>query len=287
MSRHAGWLCGSSRRAVPLSKIQREILRLLAAQRSLESYVAGLTPLHRDGPRFSGDIDIFHDREEQVAIAAARDAESLIKAGFALAWLRQEPGLHAAEIRHGDEATKLEWARDSDFRFYPAIADELFGYMLHLVDIITNKALAAAGRNVPRDALDLLYIHEQHLPLGAVIWAAVGKDPDYSPENLIAEIRRNARYRAEDYDALALVAPVDAGDVLRRLRAGLDEAEALVQAMPAGKEGLIFLENGKPVRPDPERLDRYVALAGARQGLWPSSSEIGSAMLERYGKPPL
>src|SRR5580704_11799642 len=98
MSRRAAWRCGSSRRAVPLSKIQGEILRLLAAQRSLESYVAGSMPLHRDGPRFSGDIDIFHDREEQVAVAAARDAERLIEAGFTLAWLRQEPGLHAAEI---------------------------------------------------------------------------------------------------------------------------------------------------------------------------------------------
>ena len=90
--------------------------------------------------------------------------------------------------------TPLEWARDSDFRFFPAVADELFGYRLHIADIATNKALAAGGRREPRDVLDLLYIHGRHLPLGAVIWAAVGKDPGYSPESLICEIRRNARY---------------------------------------------------------------------------------------------
>lgn len=94
---------------------------------------------------------------------------------------------------------KLEWLRDSDFRFFPIQPDDVFGYRLHVVDIATNKALAAAGRREPRDVLDLLTIDEQHLPLGAVIWAAVAKDPGFSPESLIADIRRNARYPADDY----------------------------------------------------------------------------------------
>jgi hypothetical protein len=191
----------------------------LAAHRSPESYVAGSTPLHRDGPRFSSDIDIFHHREEQVAVTAAADGLILAGEGFLVEWIRQEPGIHAALVqRHGD-STRLEWVRDSDYRFYPAVADELFGYTLHMIDIVTNKALAAAGREVPRDVLDLLYIHETHLPLGAVIWAAVGKDPGYSPESLINEIRRNARYRADDYAALPIAEPIDAGDVARRLSA--------------------------------------------------------------------
>ena len=197
-----GWPNRSNKRAVPLSNLQSEILRTLAAHRSPESYVAGSTPLHRDGPRFSGDIDIFHDREEQVAIAAAKDAAILLAEEFTVEWLRQEPGIHAASVERGGENTRLEWVRDSDFRFYPAMPDALFGYTLHPADIATNKALAAAGRQVPRDALDLLYIHEHLLPLGAVIWAAVGKDIGYSPESLIAEIRRNARYRADEYEAL-------------------------------------------------------------------------------------
>jgi hypothetical protein len=267
---------------VPLSKLQQHILRTLAAHRNPESYVAGSTPLHRGGPRFSGDIDIFHHREEHVAEAAAKDAEILTAAGFAVEWLRQEPGIYAALVQRTGESTKLEWVRDSDFRFYPAMPDELFGYALHLADIATNKALAAAGRQVPRDALDLLYIHEHHLPLGAVIWAAVGKDPGYSPESLIAEIRRNARYRADEYEALLMAEPVDAGAVARGLRAALDAAEKFTNTMPAGKEGLLFLEDGKPVQPDPHQLERYTELAGKRHGVWPSSSEIGSAMLERY-----
>jgi hypothetical protein len=169
---------------VPLSDLQREILRTLAVQRNPESYVAGSTPLHRDGPRFSGDIDIFHHREERAAAAAAEDAAILKAAGFAVEWLRQEPGIHAAAVQRRGASTKLEWVRDSDFRFYPAEPDELFGYMLHLVDIATNKALAAAGRQAPRDALDLLYVHEQHLPLGAVIWLRSAKTPAIRPRVL-------------------------------------------------------------------------------------------------------
>jgi hypothetical protein len=270
---------------VPLSRIQGAILQLLAAHRNPESYIAGSTPLHRDGPRYSGDIDIFHHREERAAAAAAEDAAILTAAGFTVEWLRQEPGIHAASVQRQGESTKLEWVRDSDFRFYPAVPDALFGHVLHLADIATNKALAAAGRQAPRDALDLLYIHEQHLPLGAVIWAAVGKDPGYSPESLIAEIRRNARYRADEYEALSTAEPVDAGAVVRRLRAALDAAEEFVRAMPVGKEGLLFLEDGKPVQPDPQRLEAYTELAGKRHGVWPGSSEIGGAMLERYLTP--
>ena len=130
--------------------------------------------------------------------------------------------------------------------------------------------------------LDLLTIHERHVPLGAVIWAAVAKDPGYSPEGLIGEIRRNARYRQDDYADLSLTEPVDAAAVAQRLRTVLNEAETFVRTMPAGKEGLLFLKDGRAVQPDPARLDAFAEHAGSRHGHWPSSAEIGSAMLERY-----
>jgi hypothetical protein len=255
---------------------------LLAAQRDPESYVAGAAPINRDGPRFSDDIDIFHDREESVAIAATADAALLKKADFTFSWIRREPGIHGAVVERDGQSTKLEWARDSDFRFFPTVRDDVFGYVLHPVDIATNKALAAAGRREPRDVLDLLTIHDRHVPLGAVIWAAVAKDPGFSPEGLIAEIRRNARYRQDDYADLALIEPVDAGAISQRLRRALADADTFVRAMPAGKEGLLFLKNGQVAQPDPARLGDYVEHAGRRHGHWPSSSEIGSAMLDRY-----
>ena len=57
---------------MPLSNIQSEILRLLAAHRNPESYVAGAVPLNRDGPRYSDDIDIFHDSDGEVTDPVSR-----------------------------------------------------------------------------------------------------------------------------------------------------------------------------------------------------------------------
>ena len=166
--------------------------------------MAGSIPLNRDGPRTSEDIDIFHSREEAAAKAALADTALLAEAGFAIEWLRREAGIHTAAVRRRGESVRLEWVRDSDFRFFPLVRDDLFGYTLHVADIATDKAMAAAGRQAPRDVLDLLDIHERHLPIGAVVWAAVEKAPGFTPEGLIAEIRRNARYRADDYAALPM-----------------------------------------------------------------------------------
>ena len=57
---------------MPLSDIQEEVLRRIAANRSPESYLAGATVLHRakDTPRFSRDLDFFHDIEDSVARSA-------------------------------------------------------------------------------------------------------------------------------------------------------------------------------------------------------------------------
>ncbi|MBF0294285.1 MAG: hypothetical protein HQL96_03780 [Magnetococcales bacterium] len=270
---------------MPLSKLQSDILVLLASHRNPESHVAGASALNQHGPRFSGDIDIFHDHEEAVALACEADSRVLMENGFLLQWLRRYPGLHAAVVERGGEKTKLEWLQDSDFRFFPTVMDDLFGYRLHIIDLATNKALTAAGRREPRDVLDLLYIHAHHLPLGAVIWAAVAKDAGYSPESLITEIRRNAHYRADDYADLALIEPVDAAIVSRTLRQALDEAEVFVRAMPPGKEGLLFLQGGVPVQPDPDHLADYVEHAGQRRGHWPSSPEIAAAMVECHKMP--
>ncbi len=49
--------------AVPLSQNQTDILRLLAAHRDPERYVAGSTPRNRHASRYSGDIDVSQDRE--------------------------------------------------------------------------------------------------------------------------------------------------------------------------------------------------------------------------------
>ena len=273
---------------MPLSNFQSRLLRLLAAHRNPESFVAEAAPLAREGSRFSKDIDLFHDRENAMQEAVNADTAVLQQEGFAIEWIRRFPTIFTAIVRAGDDGTLLEWVVDSAYRFFPAIQDDLFGYVLHPADIATNKALAAAaGRREPRDIIDLLAIHARTLPLGAVVWAACAKDPGFSPEGLIAEIRRNARHQQADYDRLENEMPIDAAATSRALHAALDAADAFVRSMPGGKEGLLFLDSrGRPVRPDPARLDSYAAHGGQERGHRPSSPDISRAMLERYKQQP-
>jgi hypothetical protein len=270
---------------VPLTRLQSGLLRVLSSQRSPDSYVAGAVPINRDGPRYSGDIDIFQDSDERLAAIAASDEAIITEAGFALTWLfTQGGGKRSALVEGLDEATQLEWVADADFRFFPAQPDELFGYVLHPADLATNKASAAADRRVPRDIVDLLTIHEAILPLGAVVTAAVGRFPGMTPEEMLSEIRRHSTFTAEEFRALATERPIDVQLTHRKIKAMLGEAETFIQQLPSDEVGVLFLEDDRPVQPDPAQLARYTRRAGSRRGAWPSSSEIGSSMLERYGE---
>jgi hypothetical protein len=124
-----------SEHVVPLSKIQIDVLQLLAADRDPDSDIAGATLLNRNTARYSDDIDVFHDRDERVAAAALHDVSVLEAAGYRVAWLRQLPLLSTIEVTQGDASTRLEWVVDSDYRFFPTRRDEIFGYVLHPVDL--------------------------------------------------------------------------------------------------------------------------------------------------------
>jgi hypothetical protein len=272
---------------VPLSRIQIDTLRLLAAHRDPESYVAGSTPLNLHELRYSGDIDVFHDREERVSRSAEEDTALLQAHGYDVEWQRREPTIYTVVVKRGGEQTKLEWVVDSDYRFFPTMKDEMFGYVLHPVDLAMNKVLAAAGRREVRDIVDTVTIHRSILSLGAVIWAAVDKAPGFTPEGLISEIRRNSSYPVVEWRALTASQPLDPGVIMGELRTALEEAETFVGRMPTEKAGLLFLKDGVVVQPDPSHLDDYQTHAGQRRGQWPTSGEISRAMLERYNQGPL
>ena len=237
------------------------MLRVLAAGRSPDSYIAGGVA-NREGPRFSGDIDIFQDSENRLAAAAKALAES---GGFG-------------------ETMQLDWVADSAFRFFAAQRDDLFGYVLHPVDLATNKAAAAADRREPRNIVDLVTIHENILPLGAVICAAVGRFPGQSPEEMLADITRHSRFTAEEFRVLATERPIDVPGLHRRIRSMIESAERFISRIPSEAVGFVFLAGEKPVQPDLETLGTYQRQAGAPGGVWPSSPEISSAMFEQYGK---
>jgi hypothetical protein len=278
------WRKISKDSAVPLTKLQSHVLRVLAAKRSPDSYIAGGVALNREGPRFSGDIDIFQDSEERLETAAEADAGALSEAGFTFSWKKIQRGKRDAEVAGDGDRMRLEWTHDSAFRFFPTRRDELFGYVLDPVDLATNKASAAADRREPRDVVDLVTIHENILPLGAVVCAAVGRFPGQSPEEILSDIIRHSRFTAEEFRVLATERPIDVPDLHRRIRNMLEDAERFSSRIPSDAVGFVFLEGGKPVQPDLEALGRYQRHAGTPGGVWPSSPEISSAMLENYNK---
>ena len=105
-----------------------------------------------------------------------------------------------------------------------------------------------------------------------------------SPEEMFDEIRRRSTFTADEFQVLAMEAPLDPRLVHKRIKAMLEDADAFIQRLPSDAVGCLFLEGDNPVQPNPAALDRYQRHEGARRGHWPSSSQIGSAMLERYGK---
>jgi hypothetical protein len=274
---------------MPLTRLQQRTVTLLAAHRNPESYVAGGAVLQVEGIRLSKDLDIFHDRERDVGPTARADAELLAANGLRLSWERQDPTMYRAEVADGVEATRLDWVIDTDYRFFPTLPDPLFGYVLHPADLATNKLLAAADRFEVRDAVDLLWIDARLQPLGAVAWAAAEKNPGWTPEGLLAEVRAKARYRDDVLAAENLIEPLSAAELNTRLRKLVAAGEALARAFPDELEvGLLLNPDGSLARPDPDRpetLEGLVVHHGSRKGSWPSSPEIGSVMLRERPLP--
>jgi hypothetical protein len=259
---------------MPLTPFQSQTLRLLAAGRSPESFLAGGTVLNAgaDSPRYSKDLDIFHDVEASVAASAETDAATLRAAGYEVAWLLRQPMFQRAQVVRDGSRLLIEWVFDSAFRFFPVERDDLAGWRLNLYDAATNKLLALMGRSEPRDYLDVLFFHQRHLSLGALCWASSGKDPGVNPFMILEECQRTTRFRPEQFRELHLAAPLDLPGWRQAWIEASREAQSLLQRLPAEEAGCLYLDAaGKPVSPDPASAG-FPALRrhfGSVRGAWP------------------
>ena len=252
-----------------------ELLRCIAANRSPESYLAGATVLNRasGSPRFSQDIDLFHDLADSVTLCAEQDAATLAEAGYAIEWILRTGTFHRAVVTLHGQQVKVEWAQDSAFRFFPVQKDAFCGYRLHDADAATNKVLALANRSEIRDFVDVLHLHQTYLTLGALVWAACGKDPGFTPEFLLDQVSRHTAYTQADVDRLQLKAPLDLKLLKRKWLDALREAQKLVESLPTTEIGCFYLDQTQaPVNPDPS-ADEFPLLlrhCGSVRGAWPT-----------------
>jgi hypothetical protein len=232
-----------------LTHLQRTLCRLLAEHRirSGESYVAGGVALNEllGGARVSRDIDLFHDTEEAVEASWSADRSCLERAGYSVRVLRERPGFVEAEIAGDGEAMRMEWARDSAFRFFPLVEHPDLGLALHPFDLATNKLLALIGRREVRDWVDILQCDSSLQPVGYLAWAACGKDPGFSPASIVEHAARFGRFAPEEVAELTFAGPApDASDLARRWHAALDAARAVVELLPAAEAGTCVLSGG-------------------------------------------
>ena len=162
----------------------------------------------------------------------------------------------------------------------PLVHDLLGGLLLHPIDLAVNKVLALIGRDEPRDFVDVLYVHEHVLRLGAMCWAAVGKDPGFTPLSLLELLRRQGRYRPEDFSRLDLVAPFDLVAAKNSWRGALEEADVFCRSRPPSEIGCLYWAPSKRrfVVPPLDGLasDDIVAHYGTPGGVLPDVSGRGA-----------
>lgn len=260
---------------MPLGNFERQVLRVLAANRNPDSFIGGATVLHQspESLRRSQDVDVFHDAPERLLAAYEADVAVLQGSGFHVTPVgRVQPEFRRALVARDGMQTKIEWVQDAMFRFFPIEPDAELGWRLNFWDAATNKILALAGRQKIRDFLDALFIHERQLHLGALVWAAAGKDPGLTPEFILDWALRGNQFRPEDLADVRLEQPFDFVAMKERWVGIVHESRALVASLPAAELGCLYLDaSGKPVCPDPTTLgfSKLTRHYGSIKGAWP------------------
>ena len=190
--------------------------------------------------RYSDDLDFFHDSEERVAAAFDQDRATLSSRDYEVDVDFALPGFVRAVVRKAGDGTRVDWAHESAWRFMPLVRDPLGGLLLHPIDLAVNKVLALAGRDEPRDFIDILFVHETVLALAGLAWAAVGKDPGLSPLSLLELLKRHGRYRPEEFARLHLAQPFDLPGAKAAWLGALSEAESFARSRPPEESGCLY-----------------------------------------------
>lgn len=262
------------KKTVPITSFQFQVMRLLSVNRSEDSHLAGGAALHFEPQslRYSADLDFFHDSEKRVSEAFEEDRKLLESNQYELKIELNQRGYIRALVKKKKDSTKIEWAHDTAWRFMPVRFMEDRGYCLDPIDLAVNKVLALAGRDEPRDYLDVHYIHQNILSLGALCWAACGKDPGFSPTSLLDLIKRRGKYRAEDFERLQLNQKIDLNLIKTDWLKMLKDAEDLLAALPEDEVGCLYYSQQEKkfvTPPSKKRSKEIVPHYGQLKGILP------------------
>lgn len=233
---------------MPLTSLQKMVAKVLSPYRTASNFVGGGAALNRQWARISDDLDIYADHRS-LPKSAELELEALRKQGFSVdITVSSDATVEAIVKKYGFE-TLVQWMDDPEasLKFYPAIYDEEFGYRLHEADNAVNKVLCTARRDqAARDAVDLVTIVNNYAPLGPLVWAVCGKDPELNPITIVQQIRKNA-FGYADVELRAVRKdgePVTRDQVREILGAALDRAEKYCdEVAPLELEGRLFVNS--------------------------------------------
>ncbi len=132
---------------MPLTSLQRKLLRIIAHNRTPQSYVAGGSVMNADDGRYSDDIDLFSDRIEALTAAIGSDVKALEAAGITVEWQAQSDAFHRAVVSDGEDSTRLDWQSIATSASIP------LRKMIGLAMLFTRSTSRRTSSSPPKDAM--------------------------------------------------------------------------------------------------------------------------------------
>ncbi len=137
------------------------------------------------------------------------DRTTLIDGGYSFDTQISQPSFYRATIGKSGEYLKLEWVRDTAYRYFSVVTEEDLGYRLHDVDLAINICFALANRSVVRDARDIIELDRKVISFPAMISAACGNDRGFTPELMLDMIQRHMTFTPDELAAESLTKKID------------------------------------------------------------------------------
>ncbi|MBW3243253.1 hypothetical protein KUV57_11150 [Epibacterium sp. DP7N7-1] len=243
---------------MPLDNFQKQVAKIIAPNRTVNSPIAGGSMIQRHAFRLSDDADIFVKDEDVHALFQA-DKALLESKGLYVEKTKEYDGFIEAIVSASDDdpmgVTNLQWVREGLNGFFPAIKDDEVGFRLHFADLAVNKLLACAGRKEPRDFVDMWMIDQNALPMWRVALAAPGKDIRWSPESIVEKVASNMVFSRHEFEQeVDLLIDLDPAELLRDLTASIEFAREMLPQVNVFAHGRLGVRQGQVVS-DRDQVD--------------------------------
>jgi hypothetical protein len=117
--------------------------------------------------------------------------------------------------------------------------------------------------------IDVLHLHRHVLALGALCWAACGKDPGFTPLSLLELLKRRGRIRPEELARLDLAEPIDVRAIKSAWLEALDSVEPFVTSRPHDGIGCLYYSPSRRAFVDPRDVTDVQPHFGRPGGVLP------------------